>query len=442
MNSPGANPLSFRLKSGISIAWLQICKEWRRLIWPVLGIAFAVVLLMVQLGIKEALLKGSTLLWSHLKADIVLINPQYQSILSTKQIDKKNARAPTAHCSGGSSINFLHFGAFPLRNPESGMDRDIFLIGFDPTPGVFDLSLGVDAQTDKLTADDAVLFDEWSRTEFGPIADNFRKGNTVISVYSTKKENKLNVAGLFKLGPSFAIDGTVLANYTVFRKLLGDNIDLDIANMGLVMLGPGQDAVKTRDCIKASLPDADDGSRSAAPAAPDAQRGTLSSLFNYVSRAVPIAPDNRKDLDVLTKDELMAKERRYWEKNTPIGSAFHFGVVIAALVGLIIVTQIFFTDISDHMSEYATLKAIGYPDYALYIMVMAKAGMLSVIGFLVGLVVAWALYFPVAGATLLPMEMTLSRCLWVYLLTAAICMAAGVGAALKLKGADLVNLFK
>ena len=68
------------------------------------------------------------------------------------------------------------------------------------------------------------------------------------------------------------------------------------------------------------------------------------------------------DLRVMTRDELIAIEIEYLTNELSVGFIFQLGVIIGFLVGTVIVYQILFTDVSRHLPEYATLKAMGYTD--------------------------------------------------------------------------------
>ena len=54
------------------------------------------------------------------------------------------------------------------------------------------------------------------------------------------------------------------------------------------------------------------------------------------------------------------------------------------VVGMIIVYQILFADIADHLAEYATLKAMGYTNRYLAAVVLMEATILAVVGFVPG----------------------------------------------------------
>lgn len=384
------------MKHGISLAWLQLAKEKRSLLAAVGGIAFAVVLMLVQLGFKAALLNSVGLLYSHLRADIALVNPEYQYVVSPKHVSKRRIYQALGF-EGVESVAWLNCIGIPWKNPLTHEERDIYLVGFKPSPGVFDVS-EIETATSELRKPGAVLFDSLSRPEFGPIAEKFRDNQPVVTEISGRQ---VEVAGLFSLGTSFAVDGTVLTSDVNFFRIVPWE-DPNLASIGLVRLRPGVDPEKVRAQLAASLP---------------------------------------KDVMVLTRQGLVDLERSYWDKNTPVGFVFNLGLVMSLFVGSIIVYQILYTDVSNHLSEYATLKAMGYTDRELFSIVLNEALILSVLGFLPGLAVSVGVYRIAANATLLPLQLTLLRVVFVYALTAFMCALSGAFAMTKLRSADPAEIF-
>jgi hypothetical protein len=92
----------------------------------------------------------------------------------------------------------------------------------------------------------------------------------------------------------------------------------------------------------------------------------------------------------------------YWNYNTPIGYVFNFGVMPGLVVGAIIVYQILFSDVQDHLKESATLKAIGVTDGYLCRAILQKAAILAVAGFLPAILLTWQLFKQAGAATNLP----------------------------------------
>jgi putative ABC transport system permease protein len=111
------------------------------------------------------------------------------------------------------------------------------------------------------------------------------------------------------------------------------------------------------------------------------------------------------------------------------------------IVGAVIVYQILYTDVTDHLSEYATLKAMGHGDRFLFSIVLNEALILSVLGFLPGFAIAQALYVATHRSTHLPIAMTVERVAFVLSMTMGMCILSGALAMRKLKSADPAEIF-
>jgi len=148
-----------------------------------------------------------------------------------------------------------------------------------------------------------------------------------------------------------------------------------------------------------------------------------------------------EDVVIKTHRELVAGEREYWEKGTAIGFIFLFGSIMGLVVGMVIVYQILFADIAGHLSEYATLKAMGYSNGYLSQVVMGAAVILAVVGFVPGLGLSVFLYDFVAKATFLPLVMVTERAISVFLLIFVMCVIAGLLAMRKLRDANPADMF-
>jgi len=147
------------------------------------------------------------------------------------------------------------------------------------------------------------------------------------------------------------------------------------------------------------------------------------------------------DVRVLTHEQFVDLERGYWTTNTPIGYVFRLGVLMGMFVGCIIVYQILYSDVTDHLPEYATLKAMGYRDGFLFRVVLQQSLVLSVFGFFPGILISYVVYNVSRRATLLPLQMTLERSVTVYALTIGMCAMAGALAMRRLKAADPAEIF-
>ncbi len=148
-----------------------------------------------------------------------------------------------------------------------------------------------------------------------------------------------------------------------------------------------------------------------------------------------------QDVNIFSKEEFIRQEIIYWQSSTAIGFIFNLGTLIGFIVGIVIVYQILYTDVADHLSEYATLKAMGYRDRYFINLVFQEAIILAFIGFIPGLAIAKVLYILTANATALPIAMTVGRAVTVLILTVIMCCFSGSIAVRKLSAADPADIF-
>jgi putative ABC transport system permease protein len=285
----------------------------------------------------------------------------------------------------------------PWKNPETGRTRDVFILGVDPSRDVLDLA-DVRAQMALLRYPDVVLFDALSRPEYGPVAATLAAGHEL----STEVLHRnVTVRGLFRMGTSFGIDGTILTSDINFTRIL-PHVPLTKVTIGVVRLEPEADVTAVQAALRAHLP---------------------------------------RDVKILTRQEMLDAEVGYWARATPIGFVFTFGVVMGLVVGMIIVYQILFADIADHLQEYATLKALGYTNRYLAHVVLMEASILGAVGFLPAVAICQQLYALTEQATKLPMVIEPMRAAEVLGLTLVMCCVSALIAMRKLRAADPADVF-
>jgi putative ABC transport system permease protein len=270
-------------------------------------------------------------------------------------------------------------------------------MGIDPAAEVFGIP-EVNAQRDAIRYPDVILYDELSRPEFGPVAETVKGGKDFTTEVAG---HAVTVKGIYPLGASFGIDASCVTSDMNFRRMFPQH-EPGIISAGLVRLRPGADATAVRNAIAAALP---------------------------------------HDVDVLTKQDYETREIRYWASATPIGYVFSFGVAMGLVVGSIIVYQILFTDIGDHLAEYATLKAMGYRNRFLVAVVLMEGMILAIGGYFPGIGLCYWLYGITESATKLPMRLSAERGALVFGLTAAMCVVSGLIAMRKLRAADPAEIF-
>jgi putative ABC transport system permease protein len=382
--------------SGARLAWLQLRRQKVRFAVAIAGVAFAVILMFMQLGFQDALFRSAVNVHSRLQGDLFFFHPHYNVLAFTSNFPRVRLYQALAF-DGVESVTPIYMGMAPWKNPETGRTRDIFVLGMDPATDVFD-SDEVRAQRHLLRYPDVVLFDEYSRPEFGPVAALFREHDAL----TTEARNRnVTVRGLLKMGTSFGIDGTLVTSDLNFMRI-NTHIPPGKVGIGVVRVKPGADVKAVQAALRAELPN---------------------------------------DVRISTKEEMIDHEVRYWSTATPIGFVFTFGVVMGLVVGMIIVYQILFADISDHLKEYATLKAMGYTNRYLSTVVLFEATILGIAGFFPGVLICERLYAVTKQATLLPMAIEPVRASQVLVMTLVMCWASAMIAMRKLRAADPADVF-
>ncbi|MGC8453499.1 FtsX-like permease family protein [Cylindrospermopsis raciborskii LB2897] len=380
----------------IPLSWLQLTREKTRLAVALSGIAFADILMFMQLGFRDALYYSNVRMHSSLKGDIVIINNQSNAVLAMKPFSSRRLYK-ALDTPSVSSVHPIYLDYTSWKNPVTGRSRSILTFAFNPEYNVFDLP-GVSNNIDKLKLPDVVLFDRSSRVEYGPIASDFDLGKTVTAEI---KRRRVQVVGLFTLGASFGADGNLITSDVNFLRIF-HNRQLGLIDIGLVRIKPGADPNQVATYLRGYLP---------------------------------------PDVSVLTKQEFIDFERNYWATSTAIGFIFTLGTIMGFIVGTVIVYQILYTEVTDHLSEYATLKAIGYTQNYLLSVILQEAFMLAILGYIPGFFSVLFLYQVARNATLLPVMMSYGRAIMVLLLTILMCFISGAIAIRRLRSADPADIF-
>jgi putative ABC transport system permease protein len=380
----------------IPVAWLQLGREPLRLLVGLAGVAFAVILVFMQLGFRSAMYESATRYHRSLDYDLVLLSPKTPFIGIPEAFTRRRLYQALG-ADGVSSVSAVSIQQAFWKNPWERGVRNIVVVGVDPTRRAF-LLPEVERQLAEIRLPDVVLFDARSRPEFGPVAEQLAGGRAVSAEVN---DRRVSVGGLFELGTSFGIDGTLVTSELNFRRVFPDRAAGAI-DLGLVQLAPGADLTDVRVRLERALED---------------------------------------DVLVLTRAAFIEREVRYWGSTTPIGFVFGFGAIMGLIVGAVIVYQILFADVSQHLREYATLKAMGYSNRFLSSVVLQEAAILSVLGYLPGLAITFGLYRATAEATRLPLELEGGRALLVLGLTLAMCGGAALIALRKVRSADPAEVF-
>ncbi|MFE4106638.1 ABC transporter permease DevC [Almyronema epifaneia] len=378
------------------LAWLQMSRQKTRLLAAIAGITFADFLMFFQLGVRDALFDSQVSPYTTLQGDLFLINRLSDNLASVKSFSRDDLYR-AAGVEGVGSISPLYIGQATWRNPDNGASRQIFVYGIDPIRPAFD-SPEINQNLAKLKLLNRALFDRGSLPQLGGVAKLLETDN---SLAVQVNDLQIQVVGLFLLGSSFSAEGNLVTSNSTFLRLFPQRQAAEI-DVGVIRLEPGANIADVQATLQATLPE---------------------------------------KILVLTLEEFETRERIYWETGSAIGFTFGLGVAVGFLVGAVIVYQILYTDVSDHLPEYATLKAMGYSDRYLVSIIVQEALFLAILGFIPGFLLANGLYTLFKSATLLPIGMKFSRATTVLILTIIMCVGSGAIAMRKLRAADPADIF-
>jgi putative ABC transport system permease protein len=379
----------------LPIGWLQLTHSRTRFVAALSGVAFANVLVFVQLGIMGSMATATLKPYGFFQSDIMISASDANSMTEGGNVARQWLFQALAdpEVTGGTG---LYVANVSWARPTKTLSLTTY--GIDPTLPAF-LSPAMASKTGTLQLQNAGILDMFSRglprEEAAAIRPqtptSFEVTGTTLTLYDT-----------FQGGGGFGGDGFMMVSDQTFltlfparRSAAPDHILLQIA--------PGANA----EAVAARL------------------RDLISD----------------KTLRIRSYAQAAAEDLSYQQTRRPTGIIFGFGVIIGILVGIVIVYQVLSTDVADHLSEYATFKAMGYPQRFFLGIVFEEALILAILGFVPGFIVASGLLAGMKKATTLPLAMTANMAGMVFVGTLIACTISGAIATRRLAAADPADLF-
>lgn len=374
----------------VPLAWRLLSHDKRRTALAIAGIFLAIALVFLELGLFFAVPRGGLLFYDHLRFDLMVTSNHYEyqadsGAFPKSRLDRVEKLPQVAR------VTPLTFAAAKWQGGVDGQWPDLFVIGFPTAASPFTVG-NIERRLAILRRPDTILVDSATRPMFGPLT----KGRVVrIDGHAE------TIGGTYRLGTGFMGLGVALLGERNFARLFPER-GRGLVNLGAIVLKPGVDAEAAARALKKALPD---------------------------------------DVRVFTRRELDAHEVAYWTTRSAVGLIFGSGLVIAVAVAIMIVYQTLATQIGRHLPQFATMKAIGYPDRSLYATVGAMAAMIMAIGFVPAFFAALWLYAVIRHATLLPAAMSGMRVVAVILASLLIAMISAGLSVGGLRRADPADVF-
>ncbi|NER96515.1 MAG: FtsX-like permease family protein [Symploca sp. SIO1B1] len=384
------------LKRRTPLGWLQLSRNKGRLLVALSGIAFADVLMFLQIGFQESLYESNTKIRAALDTDIVLVSPKAKNTQNLSTFTRRRLYQ-AKDIPGVAAAHPLYSSTITWKNPETRQDAALQIIGFDPDYQAFNLP-EINQQLDKIKLPDVVLFDRTARGNYQQTITQIENQQWVSTEVQART---ITVRGVFSLGASFGTDGLLVTSNQNFL-LLFPRRDAGSVSLGLIDLEPGYDPTQVAQALQQYLPN---------------------------------------DVEAMTIADFIDDEQQFWRTESPIGFIFGFGTTMAFVVGVVIVYQVLSTDVNAHLKEYATFKAMGYRHSYLLSIVFEESIIMAFLGFIPGVILPIGMYYMAAKVTSLPIYMTLARAISVLVLTVVMCLLSGAIATKKLQSADPADMF-
>lgn len=388
-------PVLRRLLGRLPIGWLQLTHNPMRFAAALVGVAFANVLVFVQLGIMNSMGTATLHPYSFFDADVMISAPDANALTDGGNVARQWLLQALADPDVTEGMG-LFIGNVPWDRRESDISLTTF--GIDPSKPDF-VAPEIAGDLPLLEVQGAVLIDRLARglnrdeaaaiRPQSPIA--FETQGRTLTAYST-----------FAGGGGFGGDGYMIVSDQTFLSLFAARRSAAPDHI-LLRLRPGADAQATVLRLRALISD---------PA-----------------------------LRIRTYLDAAQEELTYQQTRRPTGIIFGFGVLIGVLVGIVIVYQVLSTDVADHLREYATFKAMGYGQRFFIGIVLEEALILGTLGFLPGVTVGATILTVMGKVTTLPLAVTWSMAVIVFTGTVVFSALSGVIATRRLAAADPADLF-
>ncbi|MBI1348191.1 FtsX-like permease family protein [bacterium] len=382
--------------SSFVLAWRQITHHRMKLAVAAAGVVVAVMLMLVQLGIREGAMDNSVAITRRITAELVVVSPRTKTIFQSTAFPRRLLYRLPAHPQV-ERVQELYMSQARWRNPWTYREFPISVYGVNPDHTLLKLA-GFEERAEELRLRDHVIFDRLSRDSFGPVIETVeREGQLETEI----NRRRVTVFDTISVGISMTTDGNLYATPENFLRMFPERTS-GAVDLGLVKLKPGADPV-----------------------------AMCRELQPYLGTEAVIMP----------QAALVQSEVTFLRENAPIDFIFGMGAAVGFFIGFVVVYQILYTEVTNHLPQYATLKAIGFTDRYLLRVVLSQALILSVLGYIPGFFLALWLYGIATRAIQMPFSMTLSRAVMVGTFTLVMCGLSGAIAVRKAQSADPADVF-
>jgi putative ABC transport system permease protein len=416
----------------VSIARKNLLEDIPRFLVAQLGIMFAVTLVTLQTGIFNGFSQSTGQLIDNSAADIWVASDSLVQIELTLPIPLSNV-IDARNVAGVERAEPLIFSSALWRQSSNEITR-VRVIGFDPNGQLFTPENIIQGSASGLSQPYSVMVDKTNLKSLNikGIGDKVQVNSLPARVVSLTQGNNSIVSNAFMFTSLESANAFLTSGQTssVSCQLPSGSTELKCTNSYLSKPQtndqttplPTPNKLVASDLITYVLVQAKPGQ-------------DLQELKQKLEAALP-------NTRAFTKTEFTKKNQTFWQSRTGIGFVLGLGAAVGVIVGVIIVSQILYSSVSDHIKQFGTLKAMGASDWVVYGVIIEQALWMSVLGYLPSMalcygVAAWT--FSTQGILIL---ITPLSAIAVFGLTVIMCVSSAIFAIQKVTRLDPAMVFK
>lgn len=413
-----------------SIARKNLLEDIPRFLVAQAGIMFAVSLVAIQTGILNGFTRSTVLLVEQSRADIWVASREMVHFELTEPIllDKMIAARQVEGVERAEAL----IRAIAQWNVPNAELTPIKVFGFDPAGQLFVPGNVIEGSVSLLQQPYTVIVDETNLNslhvaEIGDIASIGSLPSQLVGL--TQQTQSL-------ISAPFVFTSLESANAYLSSGVTSSvNCKLELGNIQCTTLYEKSEDSKTSQSEEPPLP----------------QRLTLSDPIAYVLIRANPAEDLqqlKQRLDAAlpgtkayTRAEMAQQTRNYWQQRSGIGLILGLGATVGVIVGMVVVGQILYSSVSDHIKEFGTLKAMGASDWTIYKIIIEQALWMAVLGYIPSMLLCWGLgsWASTQGIIIL---ISPTSAVVVFGITVAMCVSSAFFAIQKVTHIDPAIVFK
>ena len=355
----------------VDLAIKILLDDKARFLTTISGVAFAVALVYVQVGLFVGLLAGASVTIDRMDADL------WVAAHNTPNVDFANAFPETyvgrvRSIPGVARADNLIVWFTTVALPGGAKESVIFYALDDFRRWNLPWKV-LEGDVDDLRRGSYVFLDDSATRRFGPFA---------VGDHREFSGRRLKVIGRTEEARSFTTSPIAFLDYRLAQSLAPDELSGRTTYV-VVKLAPGAD--------------------------PEAVAAEIRRRLPYH--------------DVHTKADWSSLSRAYWVESTGLGLTMFLTVSLGCLVGVIVVAQTLYTSTTEHLGEFATVKAIGGRDRTIYGVILEQASVAACLGYLVGTGATLALV-PVLARIDMPLVVRPDHAAMIFAGTLGLCLLA------------------